>query len=124
MQTLEAVISFFVFMTFASYILLQLDDYSGIDNSLYRYQLANDIWRVLYLQGHFKNLETLSELDQPLQEISENTGFCIYVGGQQGTPSSIRGQDCLSGEPVSKVQHVVLVGGTPKRVMLSVYPSK
>lgn len=125
MQTLEAIISFFVFMIFTSYVLLQLEDYSGIDDSLYRYQLANDVWRTLYLQGYFMNLNSMSELDQPLQEIRDSTGLCVYISGQQATAPSIRGEDCAADEkPLSKVHHVLLINGMPRQVTLSVYPSK
>ena len=123
MQTLEAIISMFVFVAFASFLMLQLDNYNGIDESLYRYQLANDVWRVLYLQGDFKDLKSMSELDESLGEINEKTGLCVYVSGQQGTAPSIRGEDCSSDEAVAKIHPVVLVDGIPKQVTLSVYPS-
>ena len=67
MQTLEAVISFSVFMLFTTYVLLQIDDYSGVDDSLYRYQLANDVWRVLYLRGGFeKSVQRRAKLPETL----------------------------------------------------------
>ncbi len=121
MQTLEAIISFTVFMIFASYVLLQLGDYSGVDDSLYRYQLANDVWRVLYLQGAFRDLDSLSGIDENIGSMMEETGFCIYIRGQQATAPSIRGTGCRAGEPLAKVQHVLIVNGKPEKVTLSLY---
>lgn len=125
MQTLEAMISFFVFVVFTTYVLAQLEDYNGIDDSLYRYQLANDVWRVLYLQGDFRDLSVLSALDEDLETVSDKTGFCIYVMGQQGTPTWMRGADCrVDEEPLAQVHHVVIVNGVPTQVPLSLYQSE
>ncbi len=119
MQTLEAVISFSVFMLFTTYVLLQIDDYSGADDSLYRYQLANDVWRVLYLRGDFENLQDESDLDGELDEIDSMTGLCTYIGGQRGTSGDCRGQTTL--EHISSVEHVLLLNGEAKQRTLSLY---
>jgi len=123
MQTMEAIISFFVFMVFTSYLLMQLEDYNGMDDSLYRYQLANDAWRVLYLQGAFKDVDSISDIDSYVAELSDVTGFCIYVSGQQGTSTrGIQGRSC-GDEALAKVSHVLIAGGNPEQVTLSLYPS-
>ncbi len=123
MQTLEAIISFTVFMAFASYVLLQIDDNRGIDNSLYRYQLANDVWRVLYLRGNFKDLSsTSSKIDNDISKIVDRTGFCIYLRGQWATAPSDRGKACKAkDEPFVTVRHVLLIDGNPSLSTLSIY---
>lgn len=119
MQTLEAIISFTVFMFFTTSVLLQLEDYQGVDDSLYRYQLANDVWRVLYLRGNFEYLQNEQQLDHELDSIDEMTGLCTYIGGQRSTSEYCRGKETL--EHISSVEHVVLINGVPKSRTLSLY---
>lgn len=85
MQTLEAALSFFLFFVFASSFLIQLD-YTKPDYSLYRYQIANDIWRVLYLTDalNYYPLEKGST-EEKMNKIEELTGFCTYIEGIQTT---------------------------------------
>jgi hypothetical protein len=119
MQTLEAIISFSVFMLFTSYVLLQLEDYRGVDDSLYRYQLANDVWRVLYLRGNFEYLQSEQQLDSELNAVDSVTGLCTYVGGQRGTSDYCRGKPAL--EHVASVEHVLLLNGRAESRTLSLY---
>lgn len=122
MQTLEAIISMFVFVAFASFLMLQLDNYNGLDDSLYRYQLANDVWRVLYLHGDFRDFSFTSasasrdDAQVHLEEIYDSSGVCAYLGG-------IRATSCPSesscAEKVSSVKHVLIDGGIPKRTTLT-----
>ena len=88
MQTLEAIISFTFFMFFATFMLAQLD-YTKPNYSLYQYQLANDIWRVLYLKGALKDFSSLplghSHTITEMREIERETGFCLYLQGVQTT---------------------------------------
>ena len=122
MQTLEAIISMFVFVAFASFLMLQLDNYNGIDDSLYRYQLANDVWRVLYLQGDFKDFSFTSQSDsrdaaqRHLEEIYDETGVCAYLGGIQATSCP---SESYCKEKISSIQHVLIDDGTPRKTMLS-----
>ena len=123
MQTLEAIISMFVFVAFASFLMLQLDNYNGIDDSLYRYQLANDVWRVLYLQGDFNDFTFTSGSDQQkkaesdLEIIYEKTGICSYLGGIKATSCDRSESYCK--EKIASVQHVLIDAGDPKQVTLS-----
>ena len=125
MQTLEAIISFTAFMAFASYILLQIDNDRGIDDSLYRYQLANDVWRVLYLRGDFKDLSSISgtsKIDKDIEKIEKKTGFCIYLRGVWATAPLNRGKVCRAkNEPFAAVRHVLLIDGNPYLSTLSIY---
>jgi len=119
MQTLEAIISFAVFMLFASYVLMQLEDHGGVDDSLYRYQLASDVWRVLYLKGSFEYLEDESQLDAELDRIDGMTGLCTYIGGQRATSEECRGRQTT--EHVVSIKRIVLMNGVPRERTLSIY---
>jgi hypothetical protein len=57
MQTLEAIISFFFLISICSSILLSLEEQNHVDDSLYRIQLAEDAWRVLYLRDNFQDFD-------------------------------------------------------------------
>ncbi|NYZ77277.1 hypothetical protein H0O02_03100 [Candidatus Micrarchaeota archaeon] len=121
MQTLEALISFTVFMVFSSYLLLQLEDYGGVDDSLYRYQLANDAWRVLYLQGDFRDFSFSADSAQRdkaeghLGEIYDKAGVCAYLGGIKAT--SCRSVSC--GREISSISRVAIVDGNAEAITLS-----
>ena len=124
MQTLEAIISFTVFMVFTSYVLLQLEDYNGIDDSLYRYQLANDVWRVLYLKGDFKDLSVSNANDKivpDLDEIERLTGICTYFKGVFVT-SCTRGVDCDN--KLASISHAAIVDGVASKSTLSLCTSQ
>jgi len=92
MQTLEATFSFLFFFLIAAYALTQLE-YTKPNYDIYKYQLANDIWRVVYL----KNGLSYYPLSQPiienqLNEIKDKTGLCAYIEGIDTT--SCRGISC------------------------------
>ncbi len=88
MQTLEAIISFTFFLFFATYMLAELD-YTKPNYSLYQYQLANDVWRVLYLKGSLKDFSSTTTghivAKSEMENIGDMTGFCIYLQGIQNT---------------------------------------
>jgi len=93
MQTLEAILSFLFFFMFATYTLSQMD-YTKPNYELYRYQLANDIWRCLYLTGDLSYYPPAPHfvLENKLKEIYDGTGLCVYL---QGVRTTIR-PDCTS----------------------------
>ncbi len=111
MQTLEAIISFTVFMFFSSGVLLEISDEGKVDDSLYRYQLANDVWRVLYLQKDFEDFSFDSSspkrdaVQEHLTEIYDKTKICAYLGGIKAT-SCDSSTSCRA--DISSVQHVLL----------------
>lgn len=92
MQTLEAIISFTFFLFFATYMLAELD-YTKPNYSLYQYQLANDIWRVLYLKGSLKDFSLLNRnsAEETMTKIYEETGLCTYLQGVVTTAEGCRG---------------------------------
>lgn len=56
MKTVEALISCMVLLSFSSFFLLSA---SYPEQSLERYRLAEDIWRIYYLKGCFSQTEVL-----------------------------------------------------------------
>ncbi len=103
MQSAEAVISLMVLAAIAGPMLASFAEQPPMDDSLYRLQLANDAWRVLYLRGGFNNLSISSpspvrdSLEQDMGTIYGLTGLCTYLDGVQVTPQECRaagiGQD-------------------------------
>ncbi|MEM3499236.1 MAG: hypothetical protein QXF35_00935 [Candidatus Bilamarchaeaceae archaeon] len=121
MQTLEAAFSFLFFFFFATYVLLQLD-YTKPSYSLYEYQLANDVWRVLYLT---KALEyyPLNQpyLEQRMDEVESLTGFCIYMEGIR--VSSCRGGPACSENKIT-LEKIWFEMGTPQNIQFTICTPK
>jgi hypothetical protein len=88
MQSLEAIISLMVLVSILSYMLGGIGEKAPLDDSLYRYRLAGDVWRTAYLKGHFKDLDTTKNhptrdaLQQTFENITDKTDLCIYFGGK------------------------------------------
>jgi hypothetical protein len=82
MQTFEALISLLVFVSAVS-LLLQVEEDSHIDDSLYRIQLAEDAWRVLYLRGSFQDFRPQSReaVEGEVSALGEEAGLCIFIDG-------------------------------------------
>lgn len=94
MQTLEAILSFLFFFMFVIYGLSQLD-YTKPNYELYRYQLANDIWRCLYLTGSLSYYPYFTaETEKRMQDIYDATGFCVYLEGIKTTINKCRFSSC------------------------------
>jgi hypothetical protein len=75
MHTLEAVFSLIVLVGFSMMLTLGAD--APTDYSLYQYQLANDVWRVLYLRHGVALLYDPSIAIDDLERITSETGLCI-----------------------------------------------
>ncbi|MGB9718972.1 MAG: hypothetical protein ACPL06_00050 [Candidatus Anstonellales archaeon] len=75
MHTLEAVFSLIVLIGFSMMLTLGAD--APTDYSLYQYQLANDVWRVLYLKHGVALLYDPSVATSDLEQITSETGLCI-----------------------------------------------
>ena len=117
MQTLEAIISFTFFMFFATFMLAQLD-YTKPNYSLYQYQLANDIWRVLYLKGALKDYSSSNLFaEQIMTDIYDGTRLCSYIEGIQTT--SCRGGPACSGYNIT-MKKVWFEDGVPKEMAFKV----
>jgi hypothetical protein len=115
MQTFEAIISL-VFFIWAAALLLTSHDASGYDDSVYRLQLAGDAWRVLYLRGDFAGLTDLESIEPGLDEISRQTGFCVFVDGITATSCRGGGQEH---EIAVSLQRTMVINGIPRQVTLS-----
>jgi len=87
MQTLEAMVSLVFFLSICSHLLLSLEESRYVDDSLYRIQLAEDVWRVLYLRGDFEDFQSADRerLEQEFELMGDMTGLCIFMDGVQFT---------------------------------------
>ncbi|MCI0503843.1 hypothetical protein L0Y65_03970 [Candidatus Micrarchaeota archaeon] len=118
MQTLEAALSLLVFASILPILLHASEDPRGIDDSLYRMQLANDAWRVLYLRGHFQGYGPggREALERDMDEITRTTSLCLFLDGIRST--SCRGGD--SHHPVTAaIRRTIIRGGIPEQVPFS-----
>ncbi len=115
MQTLEAVFSFLFFFLFATYALLQID-YTKPNYAIYQYQLANDAWRVLYLNGALAYYPlNRNILEAKMGEISAKTGIQMHIEGI--ITASGRGTSC-SGHRIT-MEKVWLKAGRPDVVQFT-----
>ena len=120
MQSIEAVISLMCLVMLLSFLLGAAADQQGIDDSLYKFQLANDVWRILFLKGHlqdfsFDQASTQRDLvEQDLEEIHFLTGLCTHMGGIKA--SSCRG---IPTTEVVTVKKMLYVDGLPSNTSLT-----
>lgn len=117
MQTLEATISFLFFVWAASMMLASFEP-QKTDHSLYRLQLVEDAWRVLYLRGNFEDFNEQKEddLEKEFQEITRQTSLCLFMDGVRIT--SCRGGEGLH-EITASVTRTVIYEGKPKTFTFS-----
>jgi len=118
MQSIEAMVSFLFFVTIASGILLQLENQRDIDDSVYRVQLAEDAWRVLYLRGDFRDFSDAKRaaLEQELAAIGDETGLCFFMDG-------VRFTNCRDSEPHAtavSLRKTVFYDGKPQNFTFSI----
>ncbi len=121
MQTLEAILSFMFLLAIVSSMLSSF--YSApLDDSLYRIQLAQDAWRVLYIRGDFHDYSDVSDskrasIEKDLDTLGNETGLCFFLEG-------VRITDCRgaqSGREMIVVLHETLImDNTPKNVTFSI----
>ena len=115
MQSLESIISFFFFISIAAMILVAYSP-QQLDDSLYRLQLAEDSWRVLYLRGAFQS-PSRESLESEFRMIEEQTGLCLFLDGIETT-------NCRGGEQghtiISSVTRTIIYEGEPKTHTFSI----
>jgi len=119
MQTLEAMVSFVFFLSICSHLILSLEESRHIDDSLYRIQLTEDVWRVLYLRGNFADFQNVDrdKLEQEFTLIGDEASLCIFMDGVQFT--NCRG----SNQPhhiTASLTKTVIYNGTPKDFKFSI----
>lgn len=115
MQTIEGFLSLLFFI---SILVLLMPNPKPIDYSLYQLQLADDVWRVLYLRGNFNDFSDAKRvvLESDMIEIGTQTGFCLFIDGIQFT-------NCRSGDThimLISLQRTVLFGGSPRQITFSI----
>jgi hypothetical protein len=100
MQTVEAVFSLMLFLSLSSLVLLEAEP-KAIDDSLYRMELANDAWRVLYLRGAFEDFGEPKRafIERELYLLGEETELCYFINGINYT-------NCRSGQDHEKIASV------------------
>lgn len=116
MQTIEAVFSLAFFVLIISAMDCVEDKEKELDSSLYRVQLAGDVWRVLYLKGAFDNLEYLgcssSDSCEHVKKTEEMTGMRIYIGGTRFSgPGGVHPE-----KEYIRMKRILIVGSTAKNV--------
>lgn len=118
MQSFEAVLSLIFLVSILS-LSLQLAMERPLDDSLYRMQLAEDSWRVLYLRGAFQDFgeSKRAELEGDLALLGDETHLCYFIDGIGFT-------NCRGGsedhEMTASLRKTVLYDGTPRSVTFSV----
>lgn len=118
MQTLEAALSLLVFASILLAVLPYQESQRGTDDSLYRMQLAEDAWRVLYLRGDFQDFGDGKHeaIERDINAIGRQTSLCIFLDGMWST-------NCRGGvrehDFTIRIRRNVVAGGTPKRVVFS-----
>lgn len=117
---MEAIISLFFLISICSSMLLSLDEQRHLDDSLYRVQLADDAWRVLYLRGDFEGFMSSdadrAHLEEELGLLGDETGLCFFIDGVQYT--NCRGGATSHGLIVA-ISKTVYIDRKPKTVLVS-----
>ena len=120
MQSMEAVISLLFVVVVVSGLAARMEP-GGTDDSLYRVQLAEDCWRVLYLRGDFHDFSNASRpaIERDLAAMGAKTGMCYFIGGTEFT--NCRGGNRAHGVSVS-LEKTVIFEGRPRTVAFSMAP--
>ena len=123
MQSLEAMISLLFFVSVLSHMLGGISEKPAIDDSLYRYQLAEDVWRVEQLRGHFEDFSDAKRMpiEADFDIISQKTKLCIYMHGIEIT--SCRGKQYSIQERLATINRVVYKNDFAENVTLTIAKS-
>src|SRR4030095_9454878 len=117
MQTLEAMISLLVLSSILLYY-ASAATAGPLDDSLYRLQLAEDSWRVLYLRGDFEGFGDKSgdRVQTDLETLGSQTGLCFFMSG-------LRMTNCPGGnkhQEMVRLGKTVIYDGAPKKIAFSI----
>ncbi|MBS3067344.1 hypothetical protein J4450_01465 [Candidatus Micrarchaeota archaeon] len=111
MQTLEAIISLLFLVSFVSFVASE-QHARGVDDSLYKYQLANDVWRVVYLRNGIDS----NKYENDIKRIGELTNLCIFIDDVTNCDEEV--------EEIISTERIVVVGNEPKKVMVTIAKKK
>ena len=121
MKTMEALISLMVLLSFTSLSLLHAPTQ---ESQLYKYQLAEDVWRIVYLKGCFNqsvpSLNPTNEMEECLNpllaEIERETLLRIAFDLEL---EAAAGED-LPGENAAATTKTIMANGVPKLVQMKI----
>jgi hypothetical protein len=118
MQSLEATISLLVFLSLSSSFIISSMTHR-IDDSVYRSQLAEDAWRVLYLRGDFSDFSDSSRgiIESDMRRLGEETSLCFFIKGVEFTNCR---EDGTNHTMIASVGKTVIADGSPKRIAFSI----
>ncbi len=125
MKFIEATISLLVFLIFITTVLAGATAHKT-DDSLYRYELASDVWRVLYLRGDFHNFAEDSlnpardATEKDLTRITDLTGLCMNIEGVRVQSAQCRGEEL--GRATVITQNRLISNGVAKDVIMTITP--
>ncbi len=121
LQLIEAMISLMFLLVATTFIVSSVPSHH-VDDSLYRLQLANDVWRVLYLRDDFRDFSLTDPLNpsrtktlDDIHFVGEESSLCIFIRG--GQLSNCAFQNISNTVSVKKL---VIADGQPEQVTLSI----
>jgi len=117
MQALEASLSLLVFASIAPLALSAIQE-PAHEHPLYRLQLAEDAWRVLYLRGDFEDFGDgkRAQIERDLSLIGVETGMCCFLEGVRFT--NCRGPEGM--RVTASIRRTVISEGNPLAVTFSI----
>jgi hypothetical protein len=122
MQSIEGIISLMFLVSILSFMALEISEQPEIDDSLYRYQLAGDVWRVASLRGDFKDFDSSKnspsrdQLQTTFEEVEAISTLCPYLSGKVVTPCSQKKMI----ERIASINHVLYDQGVAENVTLTI----
>ncbi len=121
MKTIEAIISLLVLLSFASISLIQVPQ---SEPQFYKYQLAEDIWRIAYLKGCFNqsvpSLNPEGEMAECLNPLLEEINCETSLDIAFYTPIQAAAGNRLPGENAILIRKTIILNGVPQSVEMKV----
>ncbi|MBI5227995.1 hypothetical protein HY988_05390 [Candidatus Micrarchaeota archaeon] len=123
MQTIEAIISLFFVIVIASVITAPTVS-PHLDDSLYRLQIVQDSWRVLYLKGDFVGIThdnavfKRTTIEDDMDTIKTETGLCTFMDGTRFATSCRGGQ--VSHQLTAVIYPTFVYDQEPERIKFSI----
>ncbi|HLC68452.1 MAG TPA: hypothetical protein VJH24_01315 [Candidatus Bilamarchaeaceae archaeon] len=105
-KSFEAIFTLLVVVSFSLLILNQ--PLPGINDSLYRLQLAHDVWRVWQLRGDLDGFDK-NAMNRDADAMTALTGTCIYLEEEDVA-------SCLGGERIIALPQKAWVNGEVKNL--------